>query len=232
MHAPTFFPASRYCRPLAVLGLLTLLAACAQPQESAIRYDTSRENTQRDAESSAMGTGPRAASQIQLGFGNTGAPPTPAAGQPAAADDSAAQAGTPGTRAGTPATPRPLAEARSFLGTVPCPTGITCEAARFMVTLAPSGEWRARTVLLVSNQPTQTLVDQGCWQVIGDHPLRIALMNANQETSMGDFSFVNDNTLRVHTLNGVQPMLEHRLTRQADIDPIDELQGRPQLNCS
>ncbi len=32
-------------------------------------------------------------------------------------------------------------------------------------------------------------------------------------------------------MNGVQPLLEHRLTRQADIDPIDELRERAALKC-
>ena len=207
-------------RPFKLSGLLSvaaLAAACAQPQQSAALYDSSRENTRLDAESQAMGRSPKASPQIQLGFGGTGeAPPADASQQAEAA---------------TSAIPRPLAEARSFLGTVPCPSGMACDASRFLVTLAPSGEWRARTTTLVNNQPRHTLTEQGCWNVIGDNPLRIALVHANQDTAKADLTFMNSNTLRVHTLNGVQPMLEHRLTRQADIDPIDELKSRPTLNC-
>src|SRR5690606_36650647 len=129
---------------LAVLAMAGLLTACAQPQESAQRYDTSRENTQRDARNQVLGEGPRAASQIQLGFGET-----------AAQNAQAAEAGAGAS--GASALPRPLAEARSFLGTVPCPSGMACEAARFVVTLAPSGEWRSRTMLLVGNETRQTL---------------------------------------------------------------------------
>lgn len=210
-------------KKLSLLALLLGLAACAQPQQSAERYDTSRENTQRDAESHAMGAAPRASSQIQLGFGDTGPVESPA---------------QPGSEADTPspaaaATPRPLAEARSFLGTVPCPSGMVCEAARFTVTLAPSGEWRSRTTLLSGNQARQTLVDQGCWNVIGNDPLRIALVvRGQQDITLADLSFVNNNTLRVHALNGVQPVLAHRLTRQADLDPINELKDRSALSCS
>ena len=100
-----------------------------------------------------------------------------------------------------------------------------------MVTLAPSGEWRSRTTLLVGNQPSQSLTEQGCWNIIGNEPLRIALVHQNRDTAKADLTFVNDNMLRVHAINGVQPMLEHRLTRQADLDPIDELKDRPALNC-
>jgi len=204
---------------LAVLAMAGLLTACAQPQESAQRYDTSRENTQRDARNQVLGEGPRAASQIQLGFGET-----------AAQNAQAAEAGAGAS--GASALPRPLAEARSFLGTVPCPSGMACEAARFVVTLAPSGEWRSRTMLLVGNETRQTLLGQGCWDVIGSEPLRIALVEANRETSMADMTFVNGNTLRVNMLNGAQPVLEHRLTRQADLDPIDELKDRPAITCA
>ena len=202
---------------LGALALAALAAGCAQPQQSAALYDSSRENTRLDAESQAMGRSPKASPQIQLGFGGTGeAPPADASQQAEAA---------------TSAIPRPLAEARSFLGTVPCPSGMACEASRFMVTLAPSGEWRARTTLLVGNLPSQALTEQGCWNIIGNDPLRIALVHANQDTAKADLVFVNSNLLRVQAINGVQPVLEHRLTRQADLDPIDELKNRPALNC-
>ncbi len=219
MPEPSPFRLGRLAGLIPTLALAGL-AGCAQPEQSAVRYDTSRENTRLDAESYAMGSAPRGASQIQLGFGSAG---------PAEARAAVAEPAAEGTESAPP--PRPLAEARSFLGTVPCPSGMACEAARFMVTLAPSGEWRARTSLLVQNKPTQTLVEQGCWSVIGDPPLRIALLQTGQSTAKADLSFLNSNTLRIHAMNGVQPLLEHRLTRQADIDPIDELRERAALKC-
>lgn len=222
-HSP--MPGIRFCKTAGGLALLLVLAACAQPQQSSSNYDTSRENTQRDAQSHAMGGGPQAASQIQLGFGNAG-PATPAPAAQASGD-----AGAQPQETAPAAPPRPLAEARSFLGTVPCPSGMACEASRFVVTLAPSGEWRARTTLLVGNQPSHAILEQGCWDIIGNEPLRIALVHDKQDTAKADLSFVNGNTLRVHALNGVQPMLEHRLTRQADLDPIEELKARPALSC-
>lgn len=206
---------------LASLALAGLLAGCAQPRESAVRYDTSRENTQRDAQTHVLGESPRATSQIKLGFGETGAATPVAPGAEAEAD----------AQEPAPAIPRPLAEPRSFLGTVPCPSGMACEAARYMVTLAPSGEWRARTQLLVNGQTRQPVLDQGCWDVIGAEPLRIALVPPNEGSAMADLTFVNDNTLRVNMLNGTQPVLEHRLSRQADLDPIDELKDRPAITC-
>lgn len=223
---PAHFLASarRHGTTLGALALAVIVAGCAQPQQSSALYDSSRENTRRDAESQAMGGGPRAPSQIQLGFGNTGPAQGqgPAEGQPAGAETA---------ETANAALPRPLVEARSFLGTVPCPSGIACEASRFVVTLAPSGEWRSRTTLLAGNQPSQAMVEQGCWNVIGSEPLRIALVHTTQDTAKADLTFVNNNLLRVNALNGVQPVLEHRLTRQADIDPIDELNARPALTC-
>lgn len=192
-----------------------------------MRYDNTRENTQRDARDHILGEVPRAPSQIQLGFGDTR--PAGATAPGAASDAQLEDSATP--QPASPAVPRPLVEPRSFLGTVPCPTGMVCDAARIVVTLAPSGEWRSRMVLLVGNEARQTLLDQGCWDVIGVEPLRIALVEPNQTTAMADLTFVHDNTLRVNMLNGSQPVLEHRLTRQADLDPIDELKARPALSC-
>src|SRR5690606_1048712 len=90
---------------------------------------------------------------------------------------------------------RPLAEPKTFLGTVPCLSGDSgCSAQRVTLTLAPSGEWRARTVLL-DNPDAQPLVQQGCWDVIGTQPLRIMLQQKSQ-ASMANLTFVNDNVLR------------------------------------
>ena len=207
---------------VAALALVALAAGCASPQESALNYDSSRENSHLDAQHQALGRGSQASPQIRLGFGSTGS---------AEAQATQAEAGQTADSAAVQAMPRPLAEARSFLGTVPCPSGQACEASRFVVTLAPSGEWRSRTTLLVGNEARHTLVDQGCWNIIGDEPLRIALSHVNEGTTKADLAFVNTNVLRVQAINGVQPMLEHRLTRQPDLDPIDELKARPALAC-
>lgn len=223
---PAHIPAPlRSGKLLSALAVTALVVGCASPQESALQYDSSRENTHLDAQHQAMGRGAQASPQIQLGFGSTGQTEAEVARQAqqeqaAAIQESAAQK-----------TPRPLAEARSFLGTVPCPSDSACEASRFMVTLAPSGEWRARTTLLMGNEPRQNIVDQGCWELIGNEPLRIALVHVSQGTTKADLTFVNNNVLRVQAINGVQPMLEHRLTRQPDLDPIDELKDRPALKC-
>jgi len=205
---------------VALIALSGLLVACAQPRESAALYDTSRENTHLEAQAHAMAGSP-VASQWQIGIGGIAPAHHPAEGA------GGAQSEPDETASAT----RPLVEARSFLGTVPCPPGMGCQAARFMVTLAPSGEWRSRTTILSGNSPGQNVSEQGCWTVIGTDPLRIALTHTNQEAIKSDLTFVNSNSVRVNAINGAQPMLEHRLTRQADVDPIDELKNRPALSC-
>src|SRR5690606_22221762 len=120
--------------PILGAALLALaMTGCAQKPAGyyAVQHDT----TAADAQQNAQGRdGIQAPSQIQLGFGNN-QPARPIAG----AEE--AQSNEPVIRA------RPLAEARTFLGTVPCLSAdATCSATRITLTLAPSGEWRSRTV--------------------------------------------------------------------------------------
>jgi len=122
-------------------------------------------------------------------------------------------------------------EARTFLGTVPCVTGDTdCPASRVTLTLAPNGEWRSRTVLLGTPGTDRPIVQYGCWNVVGTDPLRIVILTQDQ-SSKANFTFVNDNVLRVNMYNDVRPMLDYHLTRQPDIDPIDELAGQAPMIC-
>lgn len=204
-----------YLKPLGAMLLAVGLAGCAQQSRPGY-YDVPRESTLSDAQNQAQGrSGARAPSQIQLGFGR----------QEAQAQPEAAQERVTTSKA------RPLTEPKTFLGTVPCPSGNSgCSAARITLTLAPGGEWRARTALLGSTEQ-KPLTQQGCWDVTGTDPLRIVLMLKNKQASKASLSFVNDNVLRIVTLDDVQPLVEHRLTRQADIDGIDELSSEP-LNCS
>ncbi len=209
-------PRTVYLKPLGAMLLAVGLAGCAQQSRPGY-YDVPRESTLSDAQNQAQGrSGARAPSQIQLGFGRQEAQQA----QPEAAPERAAAAKA-----------RPLTEAKTFLGTVPCPPGNTgCTAARITLTLAPGGEWRARTTLLGTPEQ-KPMAQQGCWDVTGTDPLRIVLMLKNNQAGKASLSFVNDNVLRILTLDDVQPLVEHRLTRQPDIDGIAELPGEP-LNCS
>lgn len=211
-----------------VVGM-ALLAGCAQQQRPAGYYDTPHDSTLADAQQQAQGRrGARAPSQLQIGFGETEAERAEQRAQAAApsgtvrADASAAES----------MNVRPLLEPKTFLGTLPCVNAsANCPAMRMTLTLAPSGEWRARTVPVNAATDNSTIVQQGCWDVTGTDPLRIVLKPQGQESSTS-LSFVNDNVLRVVMYNDIRPTLDYHLTRQADIDPIDELADRPALNCN
>lgn len=206
-----------------VIGM-AFMAGCAQQRPEGY-YDTPHDSTQADAQKQAQGPrGARAPSQLQFGFGETDA----AQARKQAQTVSAAE--TPdGTTA--PAKARPLLEAKTFLGTVPCIGGeANCPASRITLTLAPSGEWRSRTVLLDTPGTDQPIIQQGCWDVSNTEPLRIVIQSQDQASNAG-FTFINDNVLRVNMYNNVKPILDYHLTRQADIDPIDELAGQPALVC-
>src|SRR5690606_37373875 len=152
---------------------------CAQ-QNAPDYYAVPHDSTTADAQEQAQGrSGARAPSQIQLGFGDR-QPPKAAGAQEAPAEQAVIKA-------------RPLAEAKTFLGTVPCLSGEAgCSATRLTLTLAPSGGWRSRSVLLTGQEQRDDIVQQGCWDVIGTQPLRIMLATKNQ-ASMANLTFVNDN---------------------------------------
>lgn len=195
--------------------LVMLLGACAQQRQPGY-YDTPRESTQSDALQRAQGNAtPSAPSQIQLGFGDESQKP-------------AAQA-TPDSVAQTSAIPHPLAQPHTFLGTVPCLSEQSCAATRITLTLAPDGQWRARSTML--NEAQTTLAQLGCWVVVGEQPLRIALRTTDEQTK-ALLEFVDDSVLRIHTLDGQRTRLDYRLTRQPDTDPITELAQHSAQHCA
>lgn len=197
------------------VALVILLGACAQQREPGY-YDVPRESTQSDALQRAQGNAaPSAPSQIQLGFGDDKQKPAPAA--PAAPTGLAH------------AVPHPLAEPHTFLGTVPCLSEQACPATRITLTLAPDGQWRARSTML--NAAQTTLAQLGCWVAVGDQPLRIALRTTDKQTK-ALLEFVGDNVLRIDTLDGRRANLDYRLTRQPDTDPISELTQQPAQHCA
>lgn len=214
MPRPTI-QAHRTLRVAGMLAFAALVAGCAG-QSAPGYYETPRESTLSDAQHQARGRGDATApSQIQLGFGDTA---EETAGKAAEEDADAA-----------PGLPAPLRRAGTFLGTVPClEAGGNCPAQRLTLTLAPSGEWRARTEYLPAGEQPP-LVQRGCWNRVGETPLRIQLETENK-VGKGVFSFASNNVLRVVLLNDLKPGLDVRLTRQADVDGISELQGAP-LDC-
>lgn len=195
--------------------LVMLLGACAQQRQPGY-YDTSRESTQSDALQRAQGYAtPSAPSQIQLGFGDDTKKPTTEAARSAA----------------TPASviPHQLAQPHTFLGTIPCLSAQACAATRLTLTLAPDGQWRARSTML--NDAQTTLAQLGCWVIVGDQPLRIALRTTDKQTK-ALLEFVGENVLRINSLDGQRASLDYRLTRQPDTDPISELKQQPAQHCA
>ncbi|MGB3289556.1 MAG: hypothetical protein WBA83_09795 [Burkholderiaceae bacterium] len=209
----------RHCgKPLGALALALLLAGCAQ-QRTPDYYATAHDSTASDAQMQAQGrSSARAPSQIQLGFGGDQKANKPASAQEAAGEQAVVKA-------------RPLAEAKTFLGTIPCAAGAAvCSAQRLTLTLAPSGAWRSRAVMLDKPDAKNNIVQHGCWDVIGTRPLRIVL-KLNEQASLASMTFLNDNVLRIDMINNATPTLEYRLTRQADIDAINELDAKAPQQC-
>lgn len=206
---------------------MALLAACASDYDTS-RYHTSRENTQADAHRQAQGKrGALAPSQLQFGFGES---ERKRADQAEPAADSQAQGEALPTEESGAVPPKPLRQPQTFLGTMPCLTADRdCPASRVTLTFAPEGEWRARSVML-GHSSQQPLVQQGCWEVVHREPLRVILRTVN-DNSRAAFDFINDGLLRLHRFNDVSPRLDYHLTRQPDLDPIDELANEPALNC-
>lgn len=209
------------------LGLLALLTACAQQREPGF-YDVSRGDTASDARHRAQGDADTVApAQLQFGFG-TDSQKKSATGNDAGAG--AADAG--GQAAARPAspgnTPRELTETRTYLGTIACPAGQqACPARRMTLTLAPDGQWRARGTPLDGTAATASM---GCWHLVSTEPTGIVLQTGDQ--ARATLEFIQSNVLRLTRLDGQTPLLESRLTRQADIDPIQELAAKPAEACA
>jgi len=209
-------------RRLVTVAALLALAGCAQQQPVSSQH-RNQESTLADAQAQARGRSTSGApSQIQLGFGENApkrtaqTPPTEAA----EADKAAIVAQT-----------RPVREAKTFLGTLPCLLGGSCEASRVTLTLAPNGQWRARSQPLAAVGAASTTAQLGCWDVIGTEPWRIRLRISGSDSSTASLTFVNENMLRVNSVNDHQPVLDYHLTRQADIDGIDELNAAKTPSC-
>lgn len=127
-----------------------------------------------------------------------------------------------------------IPEPQTFMGTLPCfNSEMQCTAQRITLTLAPNGRWRARAAYLErANADGGTQMEQGCWRAVMTAPPRIVILTS-QGNVRADLSIISaGNALQLGSINGQVPNLLYTLSRQPDMDPIDELNGRPAPNCS
>lgn len=238
-------------RKLSIMGLLlagTVLGAagCAQ-QRTEGYYDPPAESTITDAQYQGSGAGYRtvlrAPSQVQIALKpDQKKSPTQATaaqgattedGQPVpeGVDSSAAAAPAPDAAQNTAANslvPQP----QTYMGTLPCfSPAMQCTAQRVTLSLAPNGRWRGRTAYLENDpQKAAPIVEQGCWDATNEHPPRVLLLDSKGNVR-AEFVVAANNVLRVRSIGGQTPSLNYNLTRQPDLDPIDELAKAQAPQC-
>jgi len=117
-----------------------------------------------------------------------------------------------------------ITQAQTYLGTLPCfHQELKCTGQRITLTLAPNGRWRARVGYLhATGQSGADLMDQGCWRAIVERRPRILLLESDDNVR-AELIMTDNNVLRVRAVNGEALSLAYRLTRQPDLDPMDEL---------
>ncbi|OZI77426.1 hypothetical protein [Bordetella genomosp. 12] len=232
-------------RPLPLAGAIlaaALMAGCAQ-QRSEGYYNPPAASTVTDAQAQAQAAGYRtvvnAPSQLQIEL-KPRQPGRQQAVQQATADneqgvaapsyDSSAAAVAPANV--TTAARELVPQAQTFQGTLPClHADMNCSAQLVTLTLAPTGQWRAR-ISYLNGHPNagKPTFEQGCWDALHERPPRILLMDASGNVR-ADFTVPANNTLRVRAVNGHMPNLNYTLTRQPDLDPVSELDKQPAPRC-
>jgi len=160
---------------------------------------------------------------------DTSAPPVPAAGANAQMKNTASAGAAP---ADHPAQRAFLPQAQTFVGTFPCASeSAECQAQRITLTLGPNGRWRSRSTYLAdSRKPAAPQAEQGCWNVTGDRPARLLLLDA-KNNSRAELIASANNVLTVKSYLGRPTTLAYTITRQPDLDPIDELAKQALPNC-
>ncbi|MEI8402047.1 MAG: hypothetical protein WCG12_14700 [Alcaligenaceae bacterium] len=125
-----------------------------------------------------------------------------------------------------------IPEPQSFAGTLPCfHPEMKCSAQRVTITLAPNGRWRARAAYLEQSSKNSTVqTEQGCWRASALAVPRVVLLN-NQGNVRAELAMTSGDALRLISMNGSSANLTYNLSRQPDLDPIDELKGKPAPNC-
>ena len=190
---------------------------------------------------SAVAANPRPTTPGQIAGTNvtSGAPATavaydsanaPADAPPSSASADSASSATAAPTESLQATLIP--EPQSFAGTLPCfHPEMKCSAQRVTITLAPNGRWRARAAYLEqSSKNSAVQTDQGCWRASAQAVPRVVLLN-NQGNVRAELAMTSGNMLRLISMNGGTANLTYNLSRQPDLDPIDELKGKPAPNC-
>lgn len=243
---------------LLLAGTALGAAGCAQ-QRTEGYYDPPAESTVTDAQYQGSGAGYRtvlrAPSQVQIALKpdqkKTQAQSGQAAQGGAITEDG--QAVPEGAESGSGATagsaPAPVAapaggnthgaaanslvpQPQTYMGTLPCfSPAMQCTAQRVTLTLAPNGRWRGRTAYLEdAAKKAAPVVEQGCWDATDERPPRVILLD-NQGNVRVEFLVAANNVLRVRSIAGQTPNLNYNLTRQPDLDPIDELAKATAPQC-
>lgn len=246
-------------RKLSIMGLLlagTALGAagCAQ-QRTEGYYDPPVESTVTDAQYQGSGAGYRtvlrAPSQVQIALkpDQKKTPSQAAAAAQGAATTEDGQAVPEGADSGSGSSGAALApvapasaqsaaanslvpQPQTYMGTLPCfSPAMQCTAQRVTLTLAPNGRWRGRTAYL-ENDPKKAapVVEQGCWDATDERPPRVILLDGQGNVRV-EFVVAANNVLRVRSVAGQTPNLNYNLTRQPDLDPIDELAKAKAPQC-
>jgi len=220
----------------ALLVSALLLTACAQMQQPGY-YNLPSASSATDAQAQAEGAyatqAVRPPSQIQIGL-NASAPSQQQPGVNTAANvvGSPASPNTAAPAASDTLRGELIPEPQTFAGTIPCfHPEMKCVAQRVTITISPNGRWRARAAYLGQNNKTSQLADQGCWRAVPQAVPRIVLLN-DQGNVRGELAMTSTNVLRLVSINGDTPNLTYTLTRQPDLDPINELNNQTSPNCS
>lgn len=243
---------------LLLAGTVIAATGCAK-QKAEGYYDLPAESTVTDAQYQGSGAGYRtvirAPSQVQIELKPdarrqqnqnqqaVAAGQTTEDGQsvPEGAEGGSGGSGSAGGSAPAPAAPAPTAngithslvpQPQTYMGTLPCfSPAMQCTAQRVTLTLAPNGRWRGRTAYL-DNDPKKgpPVSEQGCWDATDERPPRVILMDGQGNVRV-EFLVAANNVLRVRSIGGQTPNLNYNLTRQPDLDPIDELASAAAPKC-
>jgi uncharacterized lipoprotein NlpE involved in copper resistance len=219
----------------AILVSTLLLTACSQMQQSGyynLPTASSATDAQAQAESAYATQAVRPPNQIQIGL-KSSAPAQQQTGGNATANPTPGATVATAVAATAPDTVRSelIPEPQTFAGTLPCfHPEMKCVAQRVTVTMSPNGRWRARAAYLGQNNKTSQLADQGCWRATAQAVPRIVLLN-NQNNVRAELAMTSTNVLRLISINGDLPNLTYTLTRQPDLDPINELNNQTSPSC-
>ncbi|MEN5161735.1 hypothetical protein [Achromobacter spanius] len=236
---------------LLLAGAVIGATGCAK-QKAEGYYDLPAESTVTDAQYQGSGAGYRniirAPSQVQIELKPDARRQQNQNQQAAAAgqtteDGQAVPEGAEGGSGGSAPAAAPAAapsgithslvpQPQTYMGTLPCfSPAMQCAAQRVTLTLAPNGRWRGRTAYL-DNDPKKgpPVSEQGCWDATDERPPRVILMDGRGNVR-AEFLVAANNVLRVRSVGGQTPNLNYNLTRQPDLDPIDELASAAAPKC-